>query len=438
MAIKFSAVNYFYGEIGNNPLFKGVEKYMKKLIFTIIFGAVFLCMAAAERASWRGSMTPVDTEVRASALPDSLKPIGIVHVARHGARYITALSKVEDVRKPLLRAAERGTITPAGEKLLALLDEVIRRTDGRWGLLDSLGMAEEKAIAAGMMERFPMTERGEKLVACSTYVPRCIATMYTYMYTVGSRNSHVDIQTAEGHSSDTLLRFFDTDSAYVAFRKHGDWRAVYDEYADWMVPVSVATRMLGDGGDRHEAEKFVMGVYAVLRSLDAMGMAVPDGYLSEFMSDEELEACWRVSNLEHYLVRTHSSISALPAAAALPLLRRIEEDIDSLAAGSDGPRGYFYFGHAETLMPLFSLMSLPGCSAPDVPVKDVWRHWDDSRVVPLGAYLDLEVYRTPSGRTVVSAVLNGRRISPSEGVPETVNWDVLKRVWNVSAERCDG
>lgn len=390
--------------------------------------AAVTALTASAQCDWRGSMTPYPLATVTPALPDTLRPVGIVYVARHGARYLTSAKKVDKLITLFSGADCRGDLTERGRRFLRLLNEVKCRTDGRWGLLDSIGYEEERVLAENMRSRFPAFLHSGTVEARSTYVPRAIMTMYTFVYRLATLSPYLNIVTHEGPATDSLLRFFDTDTAFVSFKNDGAWKSVYDAYFDREVPLRPAEAMLNTHGSLSEKRmrEVTMEAYDVLRSLNATGIA---GDPVEYFTAEELQVCWRVSNLAHYLQRSTTRISALPSEAAAPLLKRIVADIDTIASGRSRADTRLYFGHAETLMPLLSLMRVEGCYAPDAAVDDVWRLWDDSQIVPLGANLEIDLARSRTGRLYVRAVLNGRVVSAVPGGGSVTEWQKAKSAW---------
>ncbi|MDE6269696.1 MAG: hypothetical protein K2M12_02425, partial [Muribaculaceae bacterium] len=69
------------------------------------------------------------------------------------------------------------------------------------------------------------------------------------------------------------------------------------------------------------------------------------------------------------------------------------------------------FGHAETLMPLLSLMRLRGCYYLTNYFDTVGLHWRDFDIVPMAANLQLVLFRAnKTGRYYVRASLNERPV----------------------------
>ena len=147
-----------------------------------------------------------------------------------------------------------------------------------------------------------------------------------------------------------------------------------------------------------------MTEYGLLAGLRAMSI---DGHITAFFSIEELNALWACNNLEHYLQRTASSLTTLPASIASKLLDNLITTTDDFIAGrNDSIKVMLRFGHAETMMPLLSLMRLPGCYYVTDDMESVAQHWHNFHVVPMASNLQIIVFRSTSGRYYVRFDLN--------------------------------
>lgn len=368
-----------------------------------------------------GSMMPYDfSRVDDKPIwPDSLQPVYAAHVARHGARFISSAKKVRELRNFL--TAHEGNLTPKGRRFIALLDSVENVTAGRWGQLSEIGVNEENMIAGNLYTLLPNLMKKARIEAISTYVPRVVMSMYAFCHCLSIESSDVEISTSEGRQYDRLLRSFETDSAYAKYRKDGDWEMYVRHLEDSTVSPEPARALIKD--ERGIAESSLrtatMDMYGILQSLTAFGMEAPT---EEFMSETEYHSCWEVDNLAHFLRNTVSPISNAAARATAPLLARIIKDADRMTATCN-----FYFGHAETLMPLLSLMRLPGCYDDSTDFYSVSERWKDYEVVPLGANLDIIILASPSDVRYVAMRLNGHFVAPMEGnARKILKWDSYK------------
>lgn len=362
--------------------------------------------------------------------PDSLTPVYVAHVARHGARYISSAKKLEKLQDAISKAASAGTLTKEGRRFDTLLKSVLAATGDQWGLLSAVGAGEERRLASDLYDLLPGLLKNARVNAISTYVPRVVMTMYEFNHSLTMKSSDISITASEGREFSPLLRCFTADSAYAAYRDNGDWQQVSERLTDSIVSPDPARRILGktSGLSDKKLKKLTLDMYDVLQSLTAFGLPAPT---DEFMSEADYRACWEVDNLEHYLRNTVTPLSKLAGEATAPLLARILSDADAalgarMEANARERAGMiqsdlgaydanFYFGHAETLMPLLSLMRLPGCYSDSSDFYTLYERWRDYDVVPLGANLDIIILESPRSNAYVTLRLNGHFVAPMSG-----------------------
>lgn len=360
---------------------------------------------------------------------DSLQPVYLAHVARHGARYISSPKKLDKLRKAIAGSKESGSLTKTGIAFESLLDRISEVSDGRWGALSEVGCMEEQQIAKNLYSLMPSLLKDAKVNAISSYVPRVAMTMYEFCHQLAWMSSDVRISSSEGKEYDALLRCFEADPEFDKYRSEGEWKLLHDSIIDAKVSPEPAKRILGNqrGLSDKKLRKLTMEMYDVLQSLDAFGMPAAD---QQFMSADEFKSCWEVDNMEHYLRNAITPYSDMAGKATAPLLAKIVADADNAldnkrlemtlkSAGmySEGilPERYdanLYFGHAETLMPLLSLMGVEGCSYVSTDLDVLSSKWRDYDIVPLGAHLDIILLAGPSGTIYVALQLNGNFLPP--------------------------
>lgn len=354
----------------------------------------------------QGSAIPYPVRsVKDLVYPDSLTPVYINHVGRHGARFLSSSKYTTSLSRILHRADSMRTISPAGKKLLDLCNLVVSRTAGRWGALDSLGMAEQRAIASRAFAAYPMLFKDRKINAISSYVPRCVMSMDEFTHQLTRLDNHIEIYTSSGRQNSPLVRPWDSDSDYKTFMAGEEWHKVYDEYVDSHAPLTVAPRLLGKNYPltEGEARDFGLAVYKVIAGCSAMAIGVD---LSLYLTEPEINALWSIENLHHYLTHSASTLSTAPATMAAPLLADLIKTCQDAISGANPYSVMLRFGHAETLMPLFSLMHLPGCYYMTNYFDTVGLHWRDFYVVPMAANLQMILFRSETGRYYVRVDLN--------------------------------
>lgn len=412
---------------------------MLKRIVTVVFAAVLAVMVNAQAPTevkydnlplqYSGSMMPYDFSLcdNEKAWGDTLQPVFLSYTARHGARFMTSPKKIEQINNKLLEAERLGKLSAEGKTFLAYVRKISAASDGQWGLLSSVGIKEEQRLGSDMAAMLPELFKKGAAKSESTYVPRVIMTMYQFTHALEIPNQHLELTTGSGHRYDSLLRCFSKDKAYKKFREKGKWQNYYDAFVQRNVSAEPARRLFADDFDinRKELRHLTMSMYGLIQSLDASGL---DEATVQFMTPQEYEACWKASNMQHYLRNNINPLSKVAGTATSPLLETIISDADEALKGN-GEKFHGYFGHAETLLPLFSLMKLPGCFVMTddfETLSDVWRVQD---ITPLAANLAIVLLKGQTGEIYASVRLNGRNIAPLQGEGKIVKWDSLKKFW---------
>ena len=372
-----------------------------------------------------GSLTPYPVNVAEENHPDSLAVVYLNHVGRHGARYPSSAANCRALKTALMRADSLGTITSTGRSLLKLTDNVIRLTAGRWGALDSLGMAEQEGIATRMVRNYPELFGGDATVeAISSYSPRAMMSMYAFTHRMDRLNNETTFRTSTGRINSPLMRPFDTVQAYIDFRDNKEWEPVYKEYFDEFCPTTAIMRALGSRypfADAAEVRDLAYSEWAVIAGCSAMSVEVDP---LVYFTPEELNAVWSCFNLRQYLRYSASTVSSVPAEIASQLVLNLVETTDAFINGQRDTTVRLRFGHAETLMPLFSLLRLRGCYYLTNYFDTVAQHWRDFDIVPMAANLQLVLFKSRnSGRYYLRADLN------EQPIPLLPNSDELYVPW---------
>jgi len=372
-----------------------------------------------------GSLSPYPTDINPAVFPDSLHPVFINHVGRHGSRYPASSANCLKLQRLLQRADSLGTITPTGRQLARLNDLVIERSTNQWGALDSLGMIEQRSIATRMFYNFgEIFSNGSTVSALSSYSPRSMMSMFSFIHQLDRMDNRINFVTSAGRVNSKLMRPFDIDNDYADFRKNNLWKPAYDEYFNSVCPTTAIRHAVGERypfASDEEARDAAITEYYVVAGCRCMGV---DPVASRFFSKEEYNALWSCFNLRQYLQRTATTISSVPADIASALLQDIVDTTDNFINGTDSTVACLRFGHAETLMPLLSLMRLKGCYYMTNYFDTVALHWRDFEVVPMAANLQLILFKSTTGRYYVRVDVN------EHPVPLQPNSPVLYTPWD--------
>jgi len=399
---------------------------MRKLSILIVLSLVLQFARAADLmmpdftfAECEGSLRPYPTDLNPQQYPDTLVPVMINHVGRHGARYPASSANTLKLLRALERADSLGTITAIGRQLMALTRTVAERSKGRWGALDSLGMAEHRAIATRMFYGLAPVFKGARVNAISSYSPRAMMSMYEFTHQLDRMDNHLEFTTTTGRQNSPLMRPFDLDGDYKDLRKSTALADPYQIYFLETCPMAPIERVLGKNypfADDSDKKDLSLTEYYVVAGCPAMMMSVSP---SHYFTREEYNALWSCFNLRQYLNWTATTVSRVPSDMTSALLQDLISTFEQYLAGENVATVQLRFGHAETLMPLLSLMHLPGCYYMTNYFDTVALHWQDFNVVPMAANLQLVLFRNAkSGRYYLRTSLNEQAVKLIPGRDE--------------------
>lgn len=385
---------------------------MRRTFF--LFLTLFMMLSAksadptATDYSWAdcsGSLKPYpDVESRA-ATPDSLLPVHINHVGRHGARFPSSHRNTLLIDRALHRADTLGTITPEGRRLMSLTGYVLDRCHNYWGALDSLGMAEQRGIASRMFMTYPDLFMGHTVDAISSYSPRCVMSMYEFTHQLDRLNNDVALYTSAGRQNSPLMRPFDLSKEYTAYISGKVWETPLHDYTVTAVSAAPLRRVLGKDFPltASETESLAMAEYYFIAGLPAMSVSCDP---ADYFTKEEYNRLWSVFNLRQYLQRVASTLSTEPADIASRLVLDLVSTTDAAVKGTNDATVNLRFGHAETLLPLYSLLRLPGAWYLTNYFDTVGAHFRDFDLVPMAGNLQIILFRTKEGKHYVRFDLN--------------------------------
>lgn len=388
---------------------------MIRKIFFAIFSALLLTASAADPTatnySWtecHGTYRPYPIPTVSAAYPDTLTPVMINHVGRHGSRYPSSAKQSTILRQALVKIDENCGLNATGKQLLAITDRLVEASSGRWGALSQLGVAEQRGIAARMFQNYRPLFNNGKVNAISSYSPRCIMSMYEFMHQLSRLDNKIDISTLSGRCNSKLLRFFDLSEPFKEFMESEALSQSIHNFSMQNTPVEALAKLSGkplaDLFTIEEAQEAVQAEFSVLTSLAPLETSVDP---TPFLNSANQNALWSVSNLSHYLKRSASTLSTIPSDISAPLLEDLVNTFDRFIANPSSIAPIqLRFGHAETLMPLLALMRLNGCYYLTNYFDTVGLHWRDFYVSPMAVNLQLVLFKSKKGNYYLRAQLN--------------------------------
>ena len=400
---------------------------MKRIFVWALLTVVAVASAQAfDYKSGRASLSPYPERNATVQYPDSLTPVFINHVGRHGSRYPASSHFTMLIHRALERAEREKTITPLGRQFKADVERVISATANRWGELDSIGEREHRGIAERMYTNFPQLFVDSHVLAISSSSPRCVHSMYAATGALARRAKGISLTTSSGPEFSPLMRNFDLDSLYKQYRTDTAYTSTYNRFAAANITIDPLLRILGERFplDYDKVYDLALAEYYVVAGMDCMGLKID---ASKYFTVEEYRRMWSVFNFRQYLLYSASTLSQRPARLAAPLLEDIIKSADDVLQGKTVASAKLRFGHAETLMPLLALMQVPRCYYLTNYYDTVADNWRDYESFPMAANLQLVYFTAPSGTVYVRAYLNEKPIKLLRGSKsDFVSWKQLR------------
>lgn len=399
-----------------------------------IFLCMFLsCCAWAQdtdtlRGMYRTYSAPAVVDTPA---PKGYKPVYISHYGRHGSRYHLAASIVKQGRDSLRAAASRGTLTPAGAKVLSQLDAIWNASEGRWTHLAERGALEHQAIAGRMTERFAPVFKGRRNVdAFSSTRQRCISSMEAAVGVLGKACPRLRISTR----SDEATAVYIKNEALLPEAQQW-YNARIDTMTlsarDWKGSISrLYTDCRGDDMSQMVLARWIWHCWAQAPCLGIEGWDI-----LEWLSPEELRdmARWTDMNLCMKCLRTDIFLENRIATQSALLDDIVTRADKALADGKTAAT--LRYGHDANLVPLLGLMNVEGFDGVYVLKDRPDKRWNSARMLPMASNLQLVFYRKGRKDPVLVKLLYNEKETRFAGLEPLsgpyYDWEQLKRHWKV-------
>ncbi|WP_295911206.1 histidine-type phosphatase [uncultured Alistipes sp.] len=368
--------------------------------------------------------------------PAGYEPFYISHYGRHGSRWLLRESEYTQTLKTFDAAARAGALSEFGQEVYRRLQLACADGQGRAGDLTPLGAEQHREIAERMFASCPQVFRsGARIDAQSTVVVRCVLSMAAFCDQLRKMNPSLVITRTANNRTTRYLNFFsvsanpELDAEYLDLLKSKAWKDAEENFRkSRMHPGRLMGLLFADAG-------FAAGIdqREVMEQLWALAVNEQDTRTGitfyDLFTPEELFAVWECVNYRFYNYRGPGPLNRGYAEHyATALLEDIIARADSaLAAGT--PAADLRFGHDGNLMPLVSLMRFGGCTAQVTDSDRIADAWQDYRISPMAANIQLIFYRKKGADDILVRMLHNEqevRIPLASDTAPYYRWSDLK------------
>lgn len=367
-----------------------------------------------------------------TAAPEGYTPFYISHYGRHGSRWLTNDERYQTVIAVFDSLAAKGQLTALGKDVQARLHKVWEDAEGRGGQLTPVGERQHHDIALRMYQNFPSVFQGEtRINAVSSTSQRCIMSMAAFCESLKEQNPQLHITRATG---DRYMRYIAWSSPEVKLHEspQAPWYADYLAFCQTNIrPKRFVGQLFTAPQNLAKPEDIMMGLYWIAQDMQDTTL---DIRFYDLFTPEELFGIWQTVNYRMYICNAASPTSQqVGPKSARSLLDDVLGKADA-ALQQEQPSADLRFGHDTNLIRLLALMQVSGCANLESRPENYYQAWQDFRVSPMGANLQLIFYRNSHGHVLVKLLHNEEEahLPLSSATAPYYPWEEVKQLWKSS------
>lgn len=379
---------------------------MRTYIITVIWLLCGLSVHAQQTLEQTGSIyyaypTPLALTTPA---PEGYEAFYISHYGRHGSRWMTVdehYSEVIAVFDSLYHCSE---LTPLGIDVRQRLYRIWDDARGCSGNITPLGERQQREIAERMYANFPQVFAEETYIdARSSTSLRCAMSMSYFTERLKELNPALRVDRRAYQLYMDYIAYTSPEGEKFSSEK-APWRRDFREFERRNVrPERLMASLFTNPNAITDQDAMTRSLYWIAADMQNVEIDVS---LYDIFKYEELVGIWKTVNARMYVCNAAAPLNGgLMPRCAMPLLRNILESAES-AIADGSPTTHLRFGHDTHLIRLLALMQIEGCSNHEPDMEKFHLAWQDYRISPMGANLQLVFFRNAENKILVKFLLN--------------------------------
>lgn len=370
-----------------------------------------------------------------TAPPKGYKPFYISHYGRHGSRYMLSDSDYTKLLNILQSADSANALTPLGKEKLAQMKDIWAEANGHTDELAPLGKRQHRGIAERMFRNYPQVfKKNANLSARSTTSLRCCLSMVAFCERLKELNPQLNIDWDTSKSNMVYLNYHSKAFNDVKMGEDGWMRKLNQlnleaqKNIEEVTPDRFIAQIFSDAAYAQKANpRTVMQAFYDVAS-DLQDMETPVSFWDLFTA-EELYSCWVGGNIWFYTGDANSPHNKGEALASCRnLVENIIESADAAIAGN-GESATLRFGHDGNIIPLAASFHFPGCDVCEADGGKACELWQNYRVSPMAANIQLVFFRKKGSDDILVKFLlneNETTIPIKSDVTPFYHWSDVK------------
>ncbi len=363
--------------------------------------------------------------------PEGYIPFYASHYGRHGSRWMTSDERYLEVIRVFDDFHARSGLTALGEDVRLRLQEVWKDAQGRGGQLTPLGERQHKAIARRLYRHYPQIFRQDSAAidAFSSTSIRCIMSMAAFTEQLKEMNPSLQVTREANERTMKYIAYTSPEAARVG-SDSAAWRKDFHAFQEAHIhPGRLIASLFKHPEEVPAPRELMMGLYWIASDMQDVELSLS---FYDIFEKEELFAIWQSINYRMYICNANAPVNEGAAArSAVSLLRNIIKSADR-AICEGKPCATLRFGHDTNLIRLLALMQVEGCCNQETDPDRYYVAWQDFRVAPMGANLQLIFFRNKEGEVIVKLLHNENEVKlPIDSpIAPYYKWETVKAFYN--------
>ena len=361
-----------------------------------------------------------------ASAPKGYKPFYFTIVSRHGSRYETRDTAFVRLINIYDRAEKLGILTEQGKQVYQILLKASAEQQGKGGELSALGQRQLRDIGRRAYKNFKPIFDGGTIEGKSSPKMRCVFSMVAFVDGLKEGNSTIPVEMEARESYMALLRPITANSEvagdfyrlYRQIRSNGPWIA---RRAEWAKEQNVSAcvsklvtkpELLIEKCGEASLFSFVNSTHYLLLFADNFECG-GGALLRDIFTVDEQYAFYYYQTLAwtQWTGGFGNPFSEALSSHIRPLVDDVVTKIDAAIEGKNPNVANLRFTHDSYLVPLLGVFDYEGCK---MQYSDDWERTVTSipfsNVIPMGANLQIVLYRNKQGEVLVRSLLNERDV----------------------------
>lgn len=378
--------------------------------------------------------------------PEGFKPFYFSMVGRHGSRYELRDSTFIHTTEIYNRAAKLGILTSEGERVRQILNNATAEQMGKGGELSALGQVQWRGIGRRAYQNFGDIFTSGTVEAKSSVKMRCVFSMVAFNEGLREKNTGIVVEQEARESYLPILRpMLDNPNSprelmvkCRTYARKGEWHNEFikdqlskHDFASTLAKLVTNADLLVKECGAASTFWFLYQTHHLLLFSQNFGFDNYDTIRRIFTVEDEYRFyCYHAAGWIHLGWGEGNDNASIFISYLRPLVEDVLNKMQDAVDGKNPHVANLRFTHDSYFVPLTTVLGLEGCVAKfEGDIEKAATSAPLCKVVPMGANIQIQLYRNDQGKVLVRLLLNEKDAT----LPIECNsapfypWDVFRK-----------